>query len=272
MKIKIVDTTLREGEQRPGIALRSSEKVNIAKMLSVVGTNQIEAGIPAMGSDEKNYIMKLMGLGLKSKISAWNRMNLNDIKHSIECMPDIIHISIPASDIQINRKLQKNRIWVEENLKRSIAYAKDKGCEVTIGLEDASRADPEFLAKLIGTSYSMGIKRIRYADTVGILYRQRIFDHIVRIKNQFKNIDVEIHTHNDLGMAVSNSISAVKAGAVYVDCTIGGIGERAGNCDYLKFVTAARAIHGLCSDVDLKKVYKVQNSILKIIKTVAEVS
>jgi homocitrate synthase NifV len=255
MKIKIVDTTLREGEQRPGIALRPSEKINIAKMLSAVGTNQIEAGIPAMGSDEKKYIMKL-----------------NDIKDSIECSPDIIHISVPSSDIQINRKLQKNRIWVEENLKRCIAYAKDKGCEVTIGLEDASRAELEYLLKLIGTSYSMGIKRIRYADTVGILYRQRIFDHIVKIKNQFKNIDVEIHTHNDLGMAVSNSISAVKAGAVYVDCTIGGIGERAGNCDYLKFVTAARAIHGLCSDVDLKKVHIIQKNILKIIKTVAEVS
>lgn len=272
MKIKIVDTTLRDGEQRPGIALQSSEKINIAKMLSAIGTYQIEAGIPAMGSDEKNYIMKLMGLGLKSKISAWNRMNLNDMKDSIECMPDIIHISVPASDIQINKKLQKNRIWVEENLKRCIAYSKDKGYEATIGLEDASRADLEFLTKLIGTSYSMGIKRIRYADTVGILYRQRIFDHIVKIKNQFKNIEVEIHAHNDLGMAVSNSISAVKAGAVYVDCTIGGIGERAGNCDYLKFVTAARAIHGLCSDVDLKKVYKVQKNILRIIKTVEAVS
>ncbi|WP_010251814.1 beta/alpha barrel domain-containing protein [Acetivibrio cellulolyticus] len=272
MKINIVDTTLRDGEQRPGIAFRSSEKIYIAKMLSNIGTYQIEAGIPAMGGDEKNYIMKLMELGLKSRISAWNRMNINDIKDSIDCTPDIIHISIPSSDIQINKKLQKNRIWVEENMKRCISFAKDKGYEVTIGLEDASRADPEFLMRIIGVACAMGIKRIRYADTVGVLYRQGIYNQMIRIKRQFSSIELEIHAHNDLGMAVSNSISAVKAGALYVDCTLGGIGERAGNCDYLKFVTAAKAIHGFCSDINLKKVARVQKSFLGMVKAVEFVS
>ena len=266
MKINIVDTTLRDGEQRPGIALRASEKIDIAKMLSKLGIYQIEAGIPAMGGEEKKYITKLMGLGLKSRISAWNRMSINDIKESIDCAPHIIHISIPSSDIQIKRKLQKNRMWVEENMKKCIAFAKDKDYEVTIGLEDASRADPEFLSKIIGVASSMGIKRIRYADTVGVLYRKGVFDRISRIKKQFSRIDLEIHAHNDLGMAVSNSISAVKAGASFVDCTIGGIGERAGNCDYIRFITAAKAIYGLCSEIDLKKTFKVQKSILRMIK------
>lgn len=266
MKVKIVDTTLRDGEQRPGIALGISEKINIAKMLSNIGTYQIEAGIPSMGGDEKKYILKLMQLGLKSRISVWNRMSINDIKDSIDCTPDIIHISVPVSDIQINKKLQKTRIWVEENMKKCIDYAKDKGYEVTVGLEDASRADPEFLMKTIGTARAMGIKRIRYADTVGVLYRQSVYNQIKKIKDQFANIELEIHAHNDLGMAVSNSTSALRAGAQYVDCTIGGIGERAGNCDYIKFITAAKAIYGLCSDIDLKKVARVQKNILGILK------
>ncbi|HOQ00572.1 MAG TPA: homocitrate synthase [Acetivibrio clariflavus] len=269
MKVKIVDTTLRDGEQRPGIALRASEKIDIAKMLSNLGIYQIEAGIPAMGGEEKKYMAKLMELGLKSRISAWNRMNIKDIKDSMDCMPHIIHISIPSSDIQIRKKLQKDRIWVEENMKRCIALAKDKGYEVTVGLEDASRAEPEFLAKIIGIASAMDVKRVRYADTVGILYRQDIYERIRKIKRQFKRIDLEIHTHNDLGMAVSNSIAAVKAGATYVDCTIGGIGERAGNCDYIKFITAAKAFCGLMNEIDLKKTLKVQNNILGMIRPAA---
>lgn len=269
MKINIVDTTLRDGEQRPGIALRTSEKIDIAKMLSNLGIYQIEAGIPAMGGDEKKYMTKLMGLGLKSRISAWNRMSLGDIKASIDCNPHIIHISVPASDIQIKSKLQKNRVWVEENMKKCIAYAKDKDYEVTIGLEDASRADPEFLTKIISAASTMGIKRVRYADTVGVLYRQGVYERIAKIKKQFSRIDLEFHAHNDLGMAVSNSISSIKAGAAYVDCTIGGIGERAGNCDYIRFITAAKAFHGFCSEIDLKKAYRVQKSILSMIKSVA---
>jgi len=269
MKIRIVDTTLRDGEQRPGIALRTAEKIDIAKMLSSLGIYQIEAGIPAMGGEEKRYMAKLMELGLKSKISAWNRMNIKDIKDSMDCKPHIIHISIPSSDIQIKKKLQKNRIWVEENMRKCIALAQDKGYEVTIGLEDASRAEPDFLSNIIGIASLMGVKRIRYADTVGILYRQDVYDRIKKIKKQFRRIDLEIHTHNDLGMAVSNSVAAVKAGATYVDCTIGGIGERAGNCDYIKFITAAKTFYGLCDEIDLKKALRVQNSILRMIKPAA---
>lgn len=269
MKVWIVDTTLRDGEQRPGIALRTAEKIDIAKLLSNLGIHQIEAGIPAMGGEEKRYMAKLMELGLKSRISAWNRMNLKDIKDSIDCKPDIIHISIPSSDIQIERKLQKNRIWVEENMKRCIAFAKDKDYEVTIGLEDASRAEPEFLSRIIGVANTMGVKRVRYADTVGILCRHDVYDRINKIKKQFRRIDLEIHTHNDLGMAVSNSIAAVKAGATYVDCTIGGIGERAGNCDYIKFIAAAKTFYGLFNETDLKKVLRVQNNIIRMIKPAA---
>jgi len=117
---KIVDTTLRDGEQMAGVELGFNEKIEIAKIIASKDVYQIEAGTPAMGGDEKRSIEKLMSLGLKSKISAWNRMNINDINHSIDCRVDIIHISVPISDIQIKWKLGRDRIWVINEMKRSV--------------------------------------------------------------------------------------------------------------------------------------------------------
>lgn len=265
MNINIVDTTLRDGEQSAGIALRASEKVQIAKLLNRAGVYQIEAGIPVMGGEEKKGIRRITELNLKSKISVWNRMNVTDIRESMEYENTIIHISVPSSDIQISSKLGKDRGWVIENLKKCIYFAKGKGHEVTIGLEDASRADFKFLLQIIAICFLEGVKRVRYADTVGVLYRQRIFEEISRIKAQLC-VDLEMHAHNDLGMAVSNTISAVKAGALFVDCTIGGIGERAGNCNYLQFVSSAKACIGAFKNVDLNEQEEIQREIMTLIR------
>jgi len=234
---KIVDTTLRDGEQMAGVELGFNEKIEIAKSIASKDVYQIEAGTPAMGGDEKRSIEKLMSLGLKSKISAWNRMNINDINHSIDCRVDIIHISVPISDIQIKWKLGRDRIWVINEMKRSVYYAKEKGFQVVVGLEDASRTSTEFLMQVIREAKELGIQRIRYADTVGIMYPDKIFNLITQIKQNI-DISIEFHAHNDFGMAVANSVSAVMAGAEFVDSTFGGIGERAGNCDYDKLIMA----------------------------------
>ncbi|MBX4267731.1 homocitrate synthase [Clostridium estertheticum] len=234
---KIVDTTLRDGEQMAGVELGFDDKIEFAKIIDSKDVYQIEAGTPAMGGDEKKSIEQLMGLGLKSKVSAWNRMNINDINHSIDCRVDIIHISVPISDIQIKWKLGRDRVWVINEMKRSVYYAKEKGYEVVVGLEDASRTSIEFLIHIIREAKELGVQRVRYADTVGILYPDKIYKQIKQIK---KNIDIsiEFHSHNDFGMAVANSVSAVMAGAEFVDSTFGGIGERAGNCDYVKLINA----------------------------------
>lgn len=234
---KIVDTTLRDGEQMAGVELGFDDKIEFAKIIDSKDVYQIEAGTPAMGGDEKKSIEQLMSLGLKSKVSAWNRMNISDIKHSIDCRVDIVHISVPISDIQIKWKLGRNRVWVINEMKRSVYYAKEKGYEVVVGLEDASRTSTEFLMHIIREAKELGVQRVRYADTVGILYPDKIYKQIKQIK---KNIDIsiEFHAHNDFGMAVANSVSAVMAGAEFVDSTFGGIGERAGNCDYVKLINA----------------------------------
>ncbi|MCB2357556.1 homocitrate synthase [Clostridium estertheticum] len=234
---KIVDTTLRDGEQMAGVELGFDDKIEFAKIIDSKDVYQIEAGTPAMGGDEKKSIEQLMGLGLKSKVSAWNRMNINDINHSIDCRVDIIHISVPISDIQIKWKLGRDRVWVINEMKRSVYYAKEKGYEVVVGLEDASRTSTEFLMNVIREAKELGVQRVRYADTVGILYPDKIYKQIKQIKQNI-DISIEFHAHNDFGMAVANSVSAVMAGAEFVDSTFGGIGERAGNCDYVKLINA----------------------------------
>lgn len=263
--IRIVDTTLRDGEQSAGIALGIDKKIEIAEILDAMGIYQIEVGIPAMGGQEKNSIMKIVELGLKSRISVWNRMNINDIKESMSCGQVIIHICVPASDIQINYKLNKDRNWVLQNMKKCIFTAKEHGYEVVIGLEDASRADMLFLQELAGTAEREGADRIRYADTVGILHRKKAFDDIALMKQSI-HIDLEIHAHNDLGMAVSNSIAAAEAGAQYVDTTICGIGERAGNCSFVKFVSAARTCLNTFNEYNMGELIKMEQLIFEKMK------
>ncbi|MBV7273786.1 homocitrate synthase [Clostridium sp. PL3] len=231
MFAKVVDTTLRDGEQKAGIALGMKKKLKIAKLIDEIGIYQIEAGIPAMGGEEKESVKKIAEFGLKSKISSWNRMNIKDIQHSIDCSVDIIHISVPSSYIQINSKLCKDKNWIIESMKKSVSFAKEKGFEVTIGFEDSSRADINFMIKLCKNALALGVRRIRYADTVGVLYPRKTYKLIKQIKNEVP-VEIEIHAHNDFGMALPNSLAAIKAGAEFVDCTAAGIGERAGNCKH----------------------------------------
>jgi homocitrate synthase NifV len=234
----IVDTTLRDGEQSPGYAFTKEQKVFIASVLSNAGVYQIEAGIPAIGRYEKETICEIMRNKKNTKIATWNRLNISDIKDSFDCEPDIIHICVPVSYPQIYTKLRKNKAWVIKNLTSCVELALSNNYEVTVGFEDASRADYTFMIKLAVTLMEIGVRRIRFADTVGVLTPTRTYNTINGII-QNTGIEVEMHAHNDLGMAVANSIAAAKAGAKYIDTTILGIGERAGNCDFKKFVFAA---------------------------------
>ena len=234
-EIYIVDTTLRDGEQSAGKAFSIDEKVEIAKYMDENNIYQIEAGIPVMGDLEKECIKRILAGRKNSLISTWNRMNKKDILHSIDCKPDIIHISVPTSDIQIYSNLGKDKIWVEENLRECVYFAKDKGYEVTIGFEDASRADINYLINLCEIVKSLDVKRVRYADTVGILMPSIVKEAVKTIIDS-TGIEIEIHAHNDFGMAIPISLEAVKSGAKYVDCTLDGIGERAGNCNLQEFL------------------------------------
>jgi Isopropylmalate/homocitrate/citramalate synthases len=220
------------------------QKVEIASMLDEANVFQIEAGIPAMGSLESETIMRIMQTRKNSKISAWNRLRQDDIKKSMDCKPDIIHMSVPVSYVLIYSKLNKNKTWVTKSLVSCVEYALSGGFEVTVGFEDASRADITFMIVLAKQLRELGVKRIRFADTVGVMSPSRTFQ---AVKDLIENtgIEVEMHAHNDLGMAVANSLVAAKAGSNYIDTTIAGIGERAGNCGFLKFVQATSELFSL---------------------------
>lgn len=234
----IVDTTLRDGEQSPGFALSKEKKIKIAKILDETNIFQIEAGIPALGAYEKDTLCEIVNNNNNSKISVWNRLNEDDIRHSFDCKPDIIHISAPVSYAQIYTKLHKNKAWITKYLSVCVDLALSEGYEVTVGFEDASRADSTFLMGLATSLKEMGVNRIRLADTVGVLTPFRTFKLITDLIT-YTGIEVEMHAHNDLGMAVANSIAAAKAGANFIDTTILGIGERTGNCDIQKFIFAS---------------------------------
>jgi len=234
----LVDTTLRDGEQSPGYALTKEQKLEIAAMLDAAGVYQIEAGIPAICAYEIDTLLEISQNKRNAKISVWNRLNESDIKHSFDCNPDIIHIGVPVSYVQIYTKLRKNKTWIIKTMASCVDLALCKGYEVTVGFEDASRADPTFMLALASTLKDMGVNRIRFADTVGVLSPTRTYETIHELIS-ITGIEVEMHAHNDLGMAVANSLAAAKAGAKYIDTTILGIGERTGNCDFKKFISAS---------------------------------
>lgn len=240
----LIDTTLRDGEQSPGLAFSMEQKVKLAVLLDGAGIYQIEAGIPAMGSYEKDTIIKIMENRKNARISTWNRMNKEDIMHSFDCHPDIIHISAPMSYVHIYSKLKKNKGWLQRNLQDCVSLAMDKGYPVTVGFEDASRADITFMISIAEMLKEMGVLYIRYADTVGVLTPSRAYQAVSEIRSH-TGIAMGIHAHNDLGMAVANSLEAARAGADYIDTTLLGIGERAGNCNINQFILASEHIFDL---------------------------
>jgi len=242
--IKIDDTTLRDGEQTAGVVFANDEKIHIAKMLDKVGVHQIEAGIPAMGGDEKEAIKKIASLDLNCSVMGWNRAVKSDIDASVECGVDAVAVSISSSDIHIEHKLIKSREWVLESIKTSVDYAKGFNLYVSVNAEDASRSDMEFLLQFARTARDAGADRLRYCDTLGIIDP---FEAFMRVKNiiDIIGIDIEMHTHNDFGMAIANAIAGIKAGATYVNTTINGLGERAGNAAFEELVMALKYIEGV---------------------------
>lgn len=227
-QIMLVDTTLRDGEQTAGVVFSNKEKIRIAQMLDSLGVHQLEVGIPVMGGDEKEAIKAIVDLGLNASIMAWNRANIGDIKESIDCGTDALAISISTSDIHITHKLQTSREWVLDNMSQAVEFAKKYNKYVSVNAEDASRSDIDFLIKFALRARECGADRLRFCDTVGILEPFKTYD-IIKELISATGMEVEMHTHNDFGMATANSLAGVKAGASMVGVTVNGLGERAGN-------------------------------------------
>ncbi|SFE32661.1 homocitrate synthase [Peptostreptococcus sp. D1] len=251
-ELKFVDTTLRDGEQTAGVVFANSEKLMIAEMLSDLGINQLEVGIPTMGGDEKDAIKQIVKKNLKSSIMAWNRAVVSDIEQSIDCGVDAVAISISVSDIHIQNKLKTSREWVLEQMVKATEFAKKNGLYVSVNGEDASRADEDFLIDFINTAKEAGADRFRFCDTVGVMDPFTIKNKIERIYNA-TNFDIEMHTHNDFGMATANAVGGILGGANYVGVTVNGLGERAGNAALEEVLMALTRVLKFDSKIDTRK-------------------
>ena len=241
MKIRIFDTTLRDGEQTPGVSLSPEKKLNIAKKLDALGIDAIETGFPVISDGERSAVKMIASENLQSELCGLARTNKKDIDAAVDCGLNYIHTFIATSDIHLEYKLKMTREQALEKAIDAVEYGKSRGLQVEFSAEDATRTDREFLKKVFGEVAKAGADRIDIPDTVGYSTPQYIAE-ITKDAIDATKLPISVHCHNDFGLAVANAISGIQAGAECAHVTINGIGERAGNASLEELVMALNSL------------------------------
>ncbi len=247
----IIDTTLRDGEQAPGVVFSSAEKIDIASLLADAGVDELEIGYPAISSEERCTIRTIVTQKLPLRLTSWARAKWQDIEDACLCGTEAVHISFPLSRLYL-KLMGRDYAWVEEQLQELIPRAKHYFDYVSVGAQDATRAQPELLKRFMLNAEACGADRVRIADTVGVATPSSIIALIGHLKSA-SDTALEFHAHNDLGMATANAFTALEAGCEAVSVSVTGLGERAGNAALEELAIALKLSGNYETGIDTKK-------------------
>ena len=249
-RIIINDSTLRDGEQAPGVSFTLEEKLAIAFALEAAGVDEIEAGTPAIGGREIEEIAAIGSALNKSEAIAWCRMTRADVDAARRTGLKRVNLSIPLSDIQMRAKLNLDREGILRRIREVVGYAIDCGLRVAMGGEDSSRAEMEFLLSALEEAERAGAHRFRFADTLGHMEPFTVYEVLSQIRSA-SGLELEFHGHDDLGLATANTLAAIRGGATHASVCVLGLGERAGNAALEEIAAGLNRFHPCGSNVKL---------------------
>ncbi|KXA98877.1 citramalate synthase [candidate division MSBL1 archaeon SCGC-AAA259J03] len=257
-QVKIFDTTLRDGEQTPGVSFTPDQKLRIARQLNELRVDVIEAGFPIVSEGEKSSVEKISGEGLESEICALARTSEEDIEAAVNCGVDSVHVFIATSDIHLEKKLKLTREEVLKSAVNAVETAKDHGVIVEFSAEDATRTNLAYLKEVYEAVEDAGADRINIPDTVGVTIPVSMKNLVREIKNVVE-IPISVHCHNDFGLATSNSVASVESGAEQIHVAVNGLGERAGNASLEEVVMSLRSLYGIKPRIVTEGLSKISN-------------
>jgi 2-isopropylmalate synthase len=255
--VTVFDTTLRDGEQTPGVSLTSTQKLEIARQLDKLGVNIIEAGFPISSEGDKKSVKSISDAGLDAEICGLARVLKKDIDACFDSDVGLVHTFVPTSEVQRVYTIKKSQEEVIELAVEAVQYVKDHGLKCMFSAMDATRTEPEYLINVFKAVQEAGCDIINVPDTVGVMVPSAMYRQIKDIASEIK-IPIDVHCHNDFGLAVANSLMALEAGASQVQVTVNGIGERAGNADISQTVMSLKAMYG--AKMNIRTEYLVETS------------
>ncbi len=261
--IRILDTTLRDGEQTPGVSLTADDKIEIAHQLSKLGVDTIEAGFPSSSDGEKRIVKDIAHAGLASQNCALSRCTKKDIDAALACDVGLIHVFIPTSPVQMKYAVNLTPDQVLASAVESIEYVKAHGVKCEFSPMDATRSEMPFLLRVCKAAQDAGMDSLNVPDTVGIMIPKTTAKLIEDIK-AVVSVPISIHCHDDFGLAVANSLAAVEAGAAQVHVAVNGLGERAGNASLEEVVAALHVIYNYKTNVNTRLLYSTSRLIASL--------